>query len=227
MPNVPWHALQKLLQGKICATTSDLRAFANRTGTPYWQIGKQTAKGLWAIYSDLGFTEPLETPVWLLRDFQPSAARVKADLPVSPLRRTQALEVVQATRQTDCGYRGVPLVHPYLTQPIQEFASTLAAADMVVNDLDRFALRRAMRSMVPSEAIDRRWKSEYSGIYQQGVRVNAARVRSLLLDGWLVSQKLVNRDALRSVVSRIAQGDRLDLVPFLNAVAFEMWIQQD
>ena len=118
------------------------------------------------------------------------------------------------------------VVHPLISQPIIELCLQIPSYVLTYGGRDRALVRDAFSDMLPSEIAARTTKGATTA-YANGVLVaNLAAIRTLLLDGVLVSERLLDERKTEASLreSRLIRDPDL-YWPVLNAVRAESWLR--
>ncbi|MEP6673433.1 MAG: asparagine synthase-related protein [Chthoniobacter sp.] len=232
--DIPHFLADHCLAGDFGKFGAELSAESTNTGTPYLPLlWKSLLIGLrqrrFATY-----WQPLPPPAWAAKELTRAAAAVisapsfwNSLEDVSPAKRAQLFEIYDASALADRHFRSPEHIveHPFLAQPVVELALALPMEALLSGSDDRILFRRAVAGRIPQSIVERHAKGDHSGIYQLGLQAHQSVVEELLMEGWLVANRLVGKEALRDELLQAAQGYTPNLWPILNAVAVELWIR--
>lgn len=230
----PLHTADSLFRCWFRSAVSSAELHAHATHQPLLTtLG--TALGL-VVASRRGKTTGLpfipDNPEWCAPHMVAQATPDVVPPDLSSIRRlppskvAHIMDIYHCAAQSDRGYRGSMMEHPFLAQPLVEAALALPTEQLYSATADRIAFREALADLLPDEIRERQTKGEYSGMYYLGLRRHAARIEELLLSGWLVSEQLVDATSLRAALRRAAHSYAADIWPILNACAIELWMRQ-
>ncbi|WP_420430022.1 asparagine synthase-related protein [Kordiimonas sp.] len=120
----------------------------------------------------------------------------------------------------------VPMIYPLLAQPVIETCLRIPSWVMTANGKSRGLARKAFRHHLPADVVWRTSKLS-SGAYQKAfIDENIGFIRECLLDGVLVSDKVVNKTNLKKTLARdhnIGNQDGDWLMYYINA---EIWARK-
>jgi len=89
---------------------------------------------------------------------------------------------------------------PLMSQPIIEHCLQIPTWMWFRDGLNRVIARDAFAEMLPSEIIQRRSKGTPDSFIVEIYEANRAKIRSLLTDGWLASQKIIDLPTVLTVL---------------------------
>lgn len=115
-------------------------------------------------------------------------------------------------------------IHPLISQPIIERCLQIPNYVLAHRGRSRGLVREAFETDVPAKIIHRYSKGGTTSYFNRILVENAAFVREFLLDGKLVREGLLNRLALEKELSEKELVLGTGLVPLLNAVRAEAWL---
>lgn len=116
-------------------------------------------------------------------------------------------------------------VYPFLSQPLQELCLQIATYVLTLGGRSRGLARTAFRADVPAEIINRNTKGFVSDYLKAIVAKNAGLLRSLVLDGVLVKDQLIDRVKFDRVLSGDHAIGGVPTSQLLQVAATEAWIQ--
>jgi asparagine synthase (glutamine-hydrolysing) len=172
-------------------------------------------------------------PAFLTAAARDAAARAEphpwlADLQgVAPAKRRQIAGLVHGLLFSGASERGrqADLVHPLLAQPVVEYCLASPADVMTAGGRDRAFVRKAFADRLPAEIIGRRSKGNLSAYYSRMVAASLPLLRSRLLEGRLVAERLVDRDALEAALDVDELMWRGRCGEIMDLVTLEAWVQ--
>ena len=110
------------------------------------------------------------------------------------------LEAIHFTEFLNIG--GRPTIYPLLSQPLMEYCLSIPVWRWSHKGVDRSLVREAFRRMLPDEIIARRTKGSFGQLFEAGFMRNIGVIRSMLADGQLAAQGLLDRAACLDALSR-------------------------
>lgn len=120
---------------------------------------------------------------------------------------------------------GPEIVNPLLAQPLQELCLQIPSYVLTHGGRDRGLARLAFRDDVPNAILRRRDKGAISAYFKAVWMANLPFVRSLVLDGRLVRQGLVDRVKLEKVLSGDFSKGLGFAADIISIVGTEAWLQ--
>lgn len=116
-------------------------------------------------------------------------------------------------------------VHPFISQPLVEFALRTPAYMFTQDGIDRSLERAAFADIVPSEIRRRMNKGFINHKLTHDLANESARLREFILDGHLVSEGIVDRARTEAALSpeSLLQGNGVGAM--LNVLAAEAWVR--
>jgi len=115
-------------------------------------------------------------------------------------------------------------VYPFLSQPLQELCLQIATYVLTLGGRSRGLARAAFRADVPAEIINRNTKGFVSDYLKAIVARNAGLMRSIVLDGALVKEQLIDRAKFDRVLSGDQAIGGVATSHLLQVAATEAWI---
>ncbi|CAM8668267.1 asparagine synthase-related protein [Sphingobium cupriresistens] len=109
------------------------------------------------------------------------------------------LEAIHFTEFLNIG--GRPTIYPLLSQPLMEYCLSIPVWRWSHNGIDRSLVREAFRRLLPEEIIARRTKGSFGQLFEAGFMRNIEVIRSMLADGQLAAQGLLDRAACLDALS--------------------------
>jgi asparagine synthase (glutamine-hydrolysing) len=117
-----------------------------------------------------------------------------------------------------------PILSPLLSQPIVETCLSIPSWHWCEGGRNRAVARRAFEKRLPACVLDRRSKGYFDGFCFGLFDANRALVRSMLLDGELARQGLLDRGALEPALN-ISFPSAKTVARLLALVDVESWIE--
>jgi asparagine synthase (glutamine-hydrolysing) len=116
-------------------------------------------------------------------------------------------------------------VSPLLSQPLVELCLRIPSYVLSHNGWDREIERRAFSSDIPARIARRRTKGGQADFSAEVKNRNYARVREVLMNGWLVESRLIDRDRLEEAFAGRSSG--LDMGParMSRVLNIEVWLK--
>lgn len=125
--------------------------------------------------------------------------------------------------QEDASAEGV---HPLLAQPVVELALRIPTWVLVHGGVDRGLVRLAFQGDLPPAVARRTSKSNPEELYDEVYRRNQPLIRQVLPEGRLVSEHILARKALESMLNDENPLERSTPMSALEFLNWEMWIQR-
>lgn len=119
----------------------------------------------------------------------------------------------------------VERVHAFLQQPIIEACLRIPSWVMTTGGVDRALARMAFRQMLPHDVVRRIGKSTPTAYYEDLCRHNLDFIRSVLLDGALSKERVIDRKHLEDVLNGDAPLAEQFSYDLLNLTGLEYWIR--
>lgn len=151
-------------------------------------------------------------------------AAESASLP--PGKRFQVLllaEVLNRHRPL-YGLQDVQEFHPLLSQPLIELCLRIPVYMLLAGGRGRGLARRAFHDVLPAAIIGREQKGQTTHAALELFRRSTPFLRTLLLDGRLVNQGLLDRGALEIALTPEAPITPAALFPLFACIAAEAWL---
>ncbi len=111
-------------------------------------------------------------------------------------------------------------------QLVWECALQIATYDLLVGGVSRGLARLAFGDLLPREVTQRQSKATGTPFYHQLIRANWAQLRDLLLDGQLVTDRILNRRKLMDYFEADEPFLSPDSPPVLAYASAEVWARQ-
>jgi asparagine synthase (glutamine-hydrolysing) len=115
-------------------------------------------------------------------------------------------------------------VTPLQSQPLVELCLRIPSWKMIENGRDRALARDAFNGHVPPQILNRHWKDRAPRFFDDLIYNNRKFSRSLLLDGMLVREGFVKRNALEEALSGNVNRGKQYSVQILDFLCTEAWI---
>jgi asparagine synthase (glutamine-hydrolysing) len=101
-----------------------------------------------------------------------------------------------------------PICSPLLSQPVVETCLSIPTWLWFEKGRNRSVAREAFQGLLPASVTCRKTKAAFDSLGAQVIRLNASRLRSMLLDGVLVREGIADRHSIdRALQSDIADGE--------------------
>ncbi len=120
----------------------------------------------------------------------------------------------------------VPMIYPLLSQPVVEICLRIPSWVMTINGKTRGLARKAFQNYLPADIIWRTSKLSAGSHVKTVIQENQAFFRECLLDGILVSEKIVKKSNLEKTLAMdhdIGSKDHSWLLWYINA---EIWARK-
>ncbi|MFL6604477.1 MAG: asparagine synthase-related protein [Steroidobacteraceae bacterium] len=116
--------------------------------------------------------------------------------------------------------------HPLMSQPLLELCIRIPTYTLLRGGRDRALARAAFHGCVPDEILRRRNKGTNAGSTMDKLRESSGFVRELLLDGILVREGILQRQALEPYLCAGRPVDAQSHWPLHSAIAAEVWARK-
>ncbi|MDY6948855.1 MAG: asparagine synthase-related protein, partial [Pseudomonadota bacterium] len=116
-------------------------------------------------------------------------------------------------------------VMPLRSQPLLELCLRIPTYILIAEGWDRALARRAFCSDLPPEIVSRRTKGEISEYVLDLFNGNLPFIKHLLLNGRLVSEGLVERQQLVSLLSMSRSRDQTLVAQMMDCIDIEVWLR--
>ncbi|MCH8686478.1 asparagine synthase-related protein [Pedomonas mirosovicensis] len=123
-------------------------------------------------------------------------------------------------------HHDIETVHPLISQPVLEAIYRIPAYMFGLGGRPRGLARHAFRDMVPPQILCRLTKGGINNFTDQIVTRNFGFLRGYFLDGALVREGLLNRQAVEQAFQREGHQSRLMRTTILSALGAESWARQ-
>src|SRR5262249_5708443 len=147
---------------------------------------------------------------WYTENFRKSLHRAEGSL--TPLRATSATYHFKALYQTVrsrynvlcmesmnkvASMRGIEMAFPFLDRDLISFLMGIPGELQSRNGVQKWILREAMRGLLPTTIIERRWKADFTDVVNEGVERDYSKlVRHLRTHGAAVRLGYVEADVM-------------------------------
>ena len=118
-----------------------------------------------------------------------------------------------------------PSVTPLLSQPVQELCLRIPSWLWVRGGRDRAVARHAFRDLLPPEIYNRRTKGMIDGYCLRLTEHNRTLLRSMLADGHLVAQGILDRTQLTDWFDQPRPARDISYFRILSLVDIEIWLR--
>ncbi len=210
-----------------------VRDAARHSRMPYWQVLKDVARHGWFRTEWRIPTSNAPAPAFLcpelwrsiVDDVRPHRASAAAGLSVGKQRHIAIVaEVLNRHRPIPGLYAAQH--HPLLSQPLIELCLQIPTYTLLRGGRDRSLARTAFADCVPPEIVSRSAKGTIASSLMRLVRDSAEFVKELIMEGELIRERIVERDALEPYVARGRPVDQWSLWPLLSCIAAEIWLRK-
>lgn len=89
---------------------------------------------------------------------------------------------------------------------------------------DRYPLRKEVSSAFKTDTVWRRDKSQTTGVFQQGLKRNIERIKTLCLEGFFASHGLIDKKGFEVTINKIANGEIKHMWPFMHLASIEIFL---
>lgn len=117
-------------------------------------------------------------------------------------------------------------VHPLYSQPVLELCLHIPLYVHFLNGRDRGLARDAFAAEVPKEIRQRQWKDRGANVDEELVAGNLPFLRSILLDGALAREGIVDRPAIERTLSNTPAKAAAELPVILHYLDIEVWVRK-
>jgi asparagine synthase (glutamine-hydrolysing) len=118
------------------------------------------------------------------------------------------------------------LVYPLMSQPLQELCFRIPTYVLTIGGRSRGLARRAFEADVPRPILNRRTKAFGYDSMQALIAKNRAFLRSFLMDGALVKERIVDAQKLERILSGDVTKGIGTAVDVMHAVLTEVWLRR-
>jgi asparagine synthase (glutamine-hydrolysing) len=124
------------------------------------------------------------------------------------------------------GIRAPEVIAPLYSQPVTELFLRIPLDVHFHGGRERGLARQAFASDVPEEILRRSWKDRAPGFLERLVQRHRRFLRELLLDGVLVEERLLNRQALEDALSERISNSPVFPGELLRHLDVEVWARR-
>ncbi|MGH8904784.1 MAG: albusnodin/ikarugamycin family macrolactam cyclase [Egibacteraceae bacterium] len=218
-------------------------AFLSQVARPcsYRRWLLMTARGLERAASQpdlgLGWSIAPDPPGWMTQDTLAAALDILTDAaaglePLAPdPGQHAAMERILVSAETARLYRdamagmGVDVECPYLDAGVVETCLATRAHERTDPSRAKPLLAAAVEGLVPEHVLVRRTKGHYDTDLHLGLRRHRDELIALLDGSELAARGLIDSDALRAAIHRLAAGGRGSLAQLSDTLACELWLR--
>jgi asparagine synthase (glutamine-hydrolysing) len=118
-----------------------------------------------------------------------------------------------------------PMIYPLLTQPVVELCLAVPSWRWIANGRDRAFARDAFARRLPASVIQRRSKGGLRSVMIPAFERSRIPLASLLCDGMLAAQGLVDCDAIKAVLDAPVSSTKTDYVRVFELADVELWVR--
>lgn len=200
-----------------------------RTST--WQLTRQSVKAIGRYYSGNELPEEHYNENMFRREVLDGFARTSFYLndvikQYHPAKAWHIKVLSDAVAYADRNLR-VPdkvFIHPFLSQPLVEYALRIPTYRTLKDNYNRYFLRKAVSRLTESQVIWRRSKGEVTASYLKALTAQFNMIRTLLKDGSLVKSGIISESWLDEKLMHILHGQGSVMFPFLRAICCQLWL---
>lgn len=116
--------------------------------------------------------------------------------------------------------------HPILSQPLVELALQIPTYQSFGEGFDRIFLRKSIQRLKNSKNLWRHTKGGTIASLLKAFAANSKQVSTLLIEGDLVKNEILNKSWVHEELTRINHGQCLNLWPLWQALACQVWLNQ-
>lgn len=138
------------------------------------------------------------------------------------------VELLMSTQNNLDGYdpsSAVSALSPLMSQPIVEHCLSVPTWQWCEGGINRSLAREAFRGDLPRSVIDRVSKAGPDSFIVQMLVESRPLLRELLLDGWLVGQRIVDRSAVEHAIGDPATCINGGVYRLFDLVEAEAWVR--
>lgn len=202
---------------------------ARRTGKSLWRVQwcmlKDRLAGTPAdrMPPDLDILGPLAREAFAPELADHPWVAAATDLPPGKQAQIFALANSQMFNGPTRRCRIAPMIHPLMAQPVMEACLARPTYELSHGTQDRALARKLFADLLPASVARRRLKGEASTHYRRAMLANLPFLRSHLLDGCLVANRLLDPDILAATLDEnVLMSSAPDHAP-ASLCAFESW----
>jgi asparagine synthase (glutamine-hydrolysing) len=150
--------------------------------------------------------------------------RDQVELPPGKVGHAYLLTLGASNAYVPTGFEHVPVrVAPLMSQPVVELSLRTPLHVMRTGARDRAVARRAFAADLPPEIIARKSKCTGNSSMEDVIANNINFVRELLLDGYLVSERIVDGEQLRRFLTGEFTGSKSGVMEICTYLCVEAW----
>jgi asparagine synthase (glutamine-hydrolysing) len=176
-------------------------------------------------FSTLANREALDAVPRLERYVHPDLAGA-TDLPIGKFNQVQDLLIPFGYYDPYLREAAPELVNALMSQPILELCLAIPSWRLTQGGRGRALARRAFARDMPSEITNRFSKGGMQGHVATVLQRNLPLARSLLLDGQLVRQGILDRSRVEAVLANRSSASGGHLSEVHECIAIEAWIRR-
>ena len=120
---------------------------------------------------------------------------------------------------------GIEMRSPLLYRPLVEFSFAIPFEQKLRPGQVRSLMRRALSHDLPAKVLNRPGKGEISEAMHKGLLRHGNRIESLMADPLLCDFGYVDRERLRSAITRAKHGAKVNVGALLKTISLEIWLQ--
>ncbi|MGH8293946.1 MAG: asparagine synthase-related protein [Steroidobacteraceae bacterium] len=150
-----------------------------------------------------------------------------ASAALPPAKRLQVIYLAEVLNRhrPNYGIQKLQEFHPLLSQPLIELCLRIPVYHLLTTGKTRGLARKAFQTDLPPAIRDRQQKGQTTHQAVGLLRDNRPFMTDRLLDGRLADQRLVSREALRTILEPHASIAGPTLFSLLACVAAELWLE--
>lgn len=147
-------------------------------------------------------------------------------VPWALVRRLGAMLCTPEFYNVAAGARAPEVISPLYSQPATELFLRIPVDAHFHGGRERGLARLAFANEVPEEILRRHWKDRAPGFLDRLVQRHRKFLRELLLDGVLVEERLLNRNAVEDALCERMSGSPVFPGELLRHLDVEVWARQ-
>jgi asparagine synthase (glutamine-hydrolysing) len=114
--------------------------------------------------------------------------------------------------------------YPFLYEPVIKSALSYSTYELFKEGFDRYPLRQEVSRTFKTDTVWRRDKSQTTGVFQQGLKRNLERIKTLCLQGFFASNGLIDKKGFELTINKIANGEIKHMWPFMHLASIEIFL---
>ena len=138
-------------------------------------------------------------------------------------RRLGTLLLANDYYNTSTGAEGPPVIAPLCSQPVIEQLLRTPLESLFLDGRERGLARHAFRDLVPAEILERTWKDRAPGFFETLILSQHRFLREMLLDGWLVRERYLDRRAVERALSPARIKSHVYPAEIFQHLGTELW----